>query len=146
MASPTRWTWISTRNWWWTGKPGVLQSMGSQRVRHDWVSELNWTGLLKPSNRFSHDVAWKAINPEFIVRRPDWSLGSDLSSRKLGMHLCFQIVEITDIIMSRNLPVSILPTFHSTWHSSARFIFLEHSCGDVLLCSRVLHGSLLPRG
>ena len=45
MASPTRWTWVwvSSRHWWWTGKPGVLQSMGSQRVRHDWVTELNWT-------------------------------------------------------------------------------------------------------
>ena len=30
-------------SWWWTGKPGVLQSVGSQRVRHDWVTELNWT-------------------------------------------------------------------------------------------------------
>ena len=45
MASPTRWTWVwvNSRSWWWTGKPGVLQSMGSQRVRHDWVTELNWT-------------------------------------------------------------------------------------------------------
>ena len=44
MASPTRWTWVwaSPRNWWWTGKPGALQSMGSQRVGHDWVTELNW--------------------------------------------------------------------------------------------------------
>ena len=30
-------------SWWWTGKPGVLQSMESQRVRHDWTTELNWT-------------------------------------------------------------------------------------------------------
>ena len=44
-ASPTWWTWVSTnsRSWWWTGKPGVLQSMGSQRVRHNWVAELNWS-------------------------------------------------------------------------------------------------------
>ena len=43
MASPTRWTWVwvSYRNW-WTGKPGVLQSMGLQRVGHDWVIDLNW--------------------------------------------------------------------------------------------------------
>ena len=45
MASPTRWTrvWASPRSCWWTGKPGLLQFMGSQRVRHDWVTELNWT-------------------------------------------------------------------------------------------------------
>ena len=36
------WVWVDSRSWWWTGKPGVLQSMGSQRVRHDWVTELNW--------------------------------------------------------------------------------------------------------
>ena len=44
MASPTRWTWVwaSSANWWWTRKPGVLQSLGSQRVGHDWATELNW--------------------------------------------------------------------------------------------------------
>ena len=46
MASPTQWTWVwvNSRNWWWTWRPGMLQFMGSQRVRHDWVTEL------KPSN------------------------------------------------------------------------------------------------
>ena len=45
MASPTQWTWVwvNSRSWWWTRRPGVLQSMGSQRVRHDWATELNWT-------------------------------------------------------------------------------------------------------
>ena len=46
MASPTQWTWVwaSSRSWWGTGKPGVLQSMGSQKVvRHDWETELNWS-------------------------------------------------------------------------------------------------------
>ena len=40
-----RWTlvWISSGSWWWTGKPGVLQSMGSQRVGHNWATELNWS-------------------------------------------------------------------------------------------------------
>ena len=44
MASPTQWTrvWASSRSWWWTGKPRVLQSMGLQRVGHDWATELNW--------------------------------------------------------------------------------------------------------
>ena len=42
IASLTQWTWVwaSSRNWWWTGKSGVLQSMGSQRLGHDWVTEL----------------------------------------------------------------------------------------------------------
>ena len=45
MASPTRWTWVwvNSGSWWWTGRPGVLQFMGSQRVGHDWATELSWT-------------------------------------------------------------------------------------------------------
>ena len=47
MVSPTQWTWVwvNSGSWWWTGRPGVLQSMGSQRVRHDWATELNWNQL-----------------------------------------------------------------------------------------------------
>ena len=44
MASPTWWMWVwaGCRSWWWTGNPGMLQSIGLQRVGHDWVTELNW--------------------------------------------------------------------------------------------------------
>ena len=44
MASPTRWTWVwvDSRSWWWTGRPGMLQFVGSQRVSHNWATELNW--------------------------------------------------------------------------------------------------------
>ena len=43
MASPTQWAWVwaNSGRWWRTGKPGVLQSMGSLRVRHDWVTSLS---------------------------------------------------------------------------------------------------------
>ena len=45
MASLTRWTWVwmNSGSWWWTGRPGVLQFMGLQRVRQDWATELNWS-------------------------------------------------------------------------------------------------------
>ena len=45
MASPTQgtWVWASSGSWWWTGRPGMLQSMGSQRVGRDWAAELKWT-------------------------------------------------------------------------------------------------------
>ena len=44
MASSTwwSWVWVNSGNWSWTGRPGVLQFMGSQRVGHDWATELNW--------------------------------------------------------------------------------------------------------
>ena len=49
MASLTQWTWfwVNSGSWWWTGRPGILQFMGSQRVRHDWG--LNW---IEPSSEF----------------------------------------------------------------------------------------------
>ena len=44
-ASSTQWTWVwvDSRSWWWTGKPGVLWLMGSQRAGHNWATELNWS-------------------------------------------------------------------------------------------------------
>ena len=48
MASLTRWTWVwmNSGSWWWTGRPGVLWFMASQRIGHDWMTELNWTESL----------------------------------------------------------------------------------------------------
>ena len=53
MTSLTRWTWVwvNSGSWWWTGRPEVLQFMGSQRVRHDWVTELNIVFLTKGKTR-----------------------------------------------------------------------------------------------
>ena len=68
MASLTRWTWVwaSSESWWRTGKPGVLQSMGSQRVRHNWATELNWTIISLP---FSF-VGVSQLQCRFASRRP----------------------------------------------------------------------------
>jgi len=56
MASPTLWTWVweSSGTWWRTGKPGVLQSVGSQRVGHDWVSE-------QQQQQFKMLIAWENL-------------------------------------------------------------------------------------
>ena len=47
MASLTQWSWVwvNSGSWWWTERPGMLQSMGLQRIGHDWVTGLNWTEL-----------------------------------------------------------------------------------------------------
>ena len=57
MPSPTRWTWVwvNSRSWWWTGKPCMLQSMGSQRVRHDWIDRLSI------NNSFPWWLRWQRI-------------------------------------------------------------------------------------
>ena len=54
MASPTQctWVWVNSESWWWTGRPGVLQFLGLQRVGHYWVCELNWT------DSFQSTVLW----------------------------------------------------------------------------------------
>ena len=48
MVSPTQrtWVWVNSGSWWWTGRTGMLQSMGLQRVRHDWATQLNWASLV----------------------------------------------------------------------------------------------------
>ena len=51
MSSPTQWTWVCVGSGsWWTGRPGVLQSMELQRVGHDWVTELNWVKIFVCKN------------------------------------------------------------------------------------------------
>ena len=57
------WVWVDSRSWWWTGRPGVLQFIGLQRVGHDWATELNWTELYpqeginkKQHNKFGEHV------------------------------------------------------------------------------------------
>ena len=60
MASPTRWTWVwaSSGSWWRSGRPGVLQSMGSQTVGHNWATELNWMKalILLNCSRLKYDL------------------------------------------------------------------------------------------
>ena len=62
MASLTRWTWVwvNSGSWWWTGRPGVLQFMGSQRVGHDCATELNWT-----------ELKWRMLKRKFLLS-PSW--------------------------------------------------------------------------
>ena len=54
MTSLTQWTWVwvNSRSWWWTGRSGMLRFMGSQRVGHDWATELNWTEYKFPCYSF----------------------------------------------------------------------------------------------
>ena len=64
MASQTQWTWVwvNSRSWRWTGRPGMLQSMGSHRVGHDWVTELNWTELFFYWDRMALDRVVLPVN------------------------------------------------------------------------------------
>ena len=72
MASLTRWAWVwvNSGSWWWKGRPGVLWFMGSQRVGHGWVTELNWTELCA---HWEALLIFKWILP-LMERRGLWTL------------------------------------------------------------------------
>ena len=63
IASQTPWTWVwaSSGSWWGTGRPGVLQSMGSQKVRHGWATELNWTDTDAVIYMFAELLAFSCV-------------------------------------------------------------------------------------
>ena len=70
MASLTRWTWVwvNSGSWWWTGRPGMLQFIGSQRVGHDWATELNWIFI----KRTEVPILWPPdANSRFTGKKPD---------------------------------------------------------------------------
>ena len=69
MASLTQWTWVwvNSRSWWWTGRPGVLRSMGSQRVGHDWATELNWTDFSKHTWTSGGRRAWSLLCSYYLL-------------------------------------------------------------------------------
>ena len=77
MASPTQWTWAwaSSWRWWRTGKPGMLQSMWSQRVRHDWATEQQqqqqYFGYLNDQMYISYKSQYHICYPEAPVSSTD---------------------------------------------------------------------------
>ena len=88
MASLTQWTWFwaSSGCWWWTGMPAVLQSMGLQRVGHDWVTEQDWIGLSSISRR--RRTLTVVYGPCFI------STSSLLGSPKIWVTIwCFALLD-----------------------------------------------------
>ena len=94
MASPTRrtWIWVNSRSWWWTGRPGLLWSMGSQRVGHDWVTELKWKTLqmVTAAIKLKLTLGRKAmINLDSILKSRDVTLPTKV---RLVKALVFPVV------------------------------------------------------
>ena len=92
MASRTRWTWVwvNSGRWWWTGRPGVLWLMGSQRVGHDWGTELKWVRWNKNQTVLSSAVYTldRDIDPLEGATAGSWSLGIVEQSQDKGW--CWQ--------------------------------------------------------
>ena len=105
MASPTQWTWVwvSSRSWWWTGRPVVLQSMGSQRVRHDGATQLNWKEQMKCCT--SHSVLWwedLTVSRVFLPgpQEEDDASGPPLYVRRRPRRFDANIVDIFRVYLS----------------------------------------------
>ena len=95
MASPTQrtWVWVNSGSRRWTGRPGVLQSMGSQRVGQDWATELNW---ILPRSQNPRGLSWwnlKDILPQEITGCVHLCLSSNL----LGFIVIFLVSDTCSI-------------------------------------------------
>ena len=86
MASPTQWTWVwvNSRRWWWTGRPGVLWFMGSQRAGHDWATELKWTARRWTSQSYIFIGRTDADAEAPILWLPDATVNSPGKTLMLG--------------------------------------------------------------
>ena len=75
MASPTQWTWVwvNSGSWWWTGRPGVLQFMGWQRVRHDWTTELNTKGM-----HYENNIKYIPVHSNPFLSNKDFDLSNNI--------------------------------------------------------------------
>ena len=85
MASLTWWTWVwgSSGSWWWTGKPGMLHSMGLQRVRHDWATNTHTHTHTHTHTYHSNSGKWRGTNePLHEGQRRDWKASLKLSIQK----------------------------------------------------------------
>ena len=95
MASPTQctWVWVDSGSWWWTGRPGMLRFMGSQRAGHNWATELNWIWVDYcchfASNKAIPDQDKDGTRAEFCKESIllHWKRGQRSSSSSTGLGL-----------------------------------------------------------
>ena len=111
MASLTRWTWVwaSSGSWWWTGKPGVLQSMELQRVEHDWTTELNWWSLYQTFIEYlfcvrhkTRDVTLNILLPEtwlLLLGNSEWRGFGYHGESNLHFHFTVNLLERDEYIL-----------------------------------------------
>ena len=110
MASPTRWTWVwlNSGSWWWTGRPGVLRFMGSQRGGHDWATELHWTLSLSPVSHSS-----SILTPCFLLNILYMLIQSMCSSSSFCLGATLITIHLTKSLSPFN--ISFFLIFSSQW-------------------------------
>ena len=98
MASPTRWTWVwvNSGSWWWTGRPGVLRFLGSQRVGHDWATEPNWMDA--PTKQLSSLPIFVSMPKDFLLwLHPDTFITNNFPSTLISTPK-YLILRLTSLI------------------------------------------------
>ena len=92
MALPTRWTWVwvDSGSWWWTGRPDVLWFLGSQRARHDWATELNWTELQIINKHTKKETRKKMRTGEGLTSTPK-KKGAGVLTSSVFLNLIFKL-------------------------------------------------------
>ena len=114
MTETMTWVWVNSGSWWWTGRPGVLWFMGSQRVGQVWATELNWTEIAGRGHRSTHQQkiglkiywAWPHLSEQDPVS-PSVSLSHQEASISF---LSFSIRRQTEIHNHRKLSNLIIWT------------------------------------
>ena len=105
MASPIPWTWVWVKSgsWWWTRRPGMLQSMWSQRVGHDWVNELNWTQCC-----FYTSCSWNYLLTHFTIIYHCVSCLNWFPNKDVNTFYCKSFNDLTVCLCSTHFPLDKL--------------------------------------
>ena len=126
MASPTRWTWVwvNSGSWWWTGRPDVLQFMSSQRIRHDWATELNWKWT----------ETWFNLCPGIAIHLPRCRYGEEVGGPKCWTWVCshfksrsFQETKFQLVRISRYTSRLVPFVLESAWRIWRMGLFFPYS-------------------
>ena len=109
MASLTRWVWVNTGSWWWTGRPCMLQFMGLQRIGQDWATELNtlypWYNVMKMLLYF-----WDPPQPNLITLVESWEKHYTNSESGTSYDITWPLLLKTDKVIKTK---EILKNFHN---------------------------------
>ena len=120
MASLTQWTWVwvNSGSWWWTGRPGVLQLMESQKVGRDWETEMNWTGQVYFC--IFVEIIWKPYLI-FLKLMEMNCKGSGFLLHILGIH---STLTLLSPILFRPIVFNLQCISESPWRKYLQIIFL----------------------
>ena len=119
----------SSGSWWWTGKPGVLQSMGSQSVRHDWATELT------DYYEYSFDLADPIKGSLEFILGTTWYIEERKKAEKTGIFSC--LLPICEGTLGT---ISDKAMMQSPWQASAQLLLIQlQSVGPVMIRNQPRH-------